>query len=119
MALLKRIRASTLMETMVATVLIVVIFMIASLVMNNIFGNTVKFATGKSDYYLNKLEYQIKKGHLQVPFSDSYDTWEIEAQYIIDHNRSYIKLEARNPANAKEAQRIIPVQKPNENIGNP
>ncbi|WP_340064291.1 hypothetical protein [Ascidiimonas aurantiaca] len=119
MALLKRIKASTLMETMVATVLIVVIFMIASLVMNNIFGNTLKFATGKSDFYLNKLEYQIKKGRLQIPFSDSYDTWEIKAEQFTDHNQSYIKLEARNPVNNKEAQRIIPVHKADKDIRNP
>ena len=41
MDVLKRIKGSTLMETLVATVLIVVVFMMASLTLNALFSTTI------------------------------------------------------------------------------
>jgi len=45
MALLGKIKASTLMETMVATVLIIIIFMMASLIMNSVFISNINGST--------------------------------------------------------------------------
>ena len=41
MVVLKKIKASTLMETLVATVLIIVVFMAASMILNNMFLNAM------------------------------------------------------------------------------
>jgi hypothetical protein len=57
MVILKKIKASTLMETLVATVLIIIVFIIASMILNNLFFNTIKNNTTQIDAHLNELQY--------------------------------------------------------------
>ncbi len=53
MVVLKKIKAFTLMETLVATVLIVIVFMISSMLLNNLFYNSIKDNTIAIDAHLN------------------------------------------------------------------
>ena len=78
MALLKKIKASSLMETMVATVLIVIIFMVASLVMNSLV--VAKSKAGDSQRireHLKKLEYQYLNQQIETPHAEQWENWEI------------------------------------------
>lgn len=84
------------METLVATVLLVVVFMMASLILNNLFSNTIKGNTNAIVNYLNELEYQYKSGTLETPFYDAYKTWDISAQSSKQGNQKIILLEAIN-----------------------
>lgn len=77
MAVLKKVKASTLMETLVATVLLVVIFMVTSLVINNLFSNTITYNTRPVITYLNELEYSYQHQQLPLPYTRVYDDWEI------------------------------------------
>jgi len=77
MVVLKKIKGSTLVETLVATVLLVVVFMLASLILNNLFSNTIKNNTDAIDNYLNELEYQYKNGKIEIPYHDNLKTWDI------------------------------------------
>lgn len=77
MVVLKKLKASTLMETMVATVLIVIIFMVASLTLNNVFGNSIKFNTTEIETHLNKLEYQYQHDLLELPYEEVHNNWTI------------------------------------------
>ena len=45
MAVLKKIKASTLMETLIATVLVVVTFLLASMILNNLVSNAIQSDT--------------------------------------------------------------------------
>jgi len=80
MVILKKIKASTLMETLVATVLIVVVFMISSMILNDVFSNTIKNNTGEIDAHLNELKYLYKHEKLTVPYQDDFMDWHI---YIV------------------------------------
>ncbi|UGU18167.1 hypothetical protein LS482_09835 [Sinomicrobium kalidii] len=73
----KRVRAATLMETLVATVLIVVIFMVTSLILNNLFAGTVKGNTRKIETRFNELEYGLKNNTLKLPYSETFGKWNI------------------------------------------
>ncbi|MBC9794701.1 hypothetical protein [Sinomicrobium weinanense] len=73
----KRVKASTLMETLVATVLIVVIFMVTSLILNNLFAGTVKGNTREIETRLDELEYRVKNNLLKLPHSETFGTWNI------------------------------------------
>ena len=75
--ILKKIKASTLMETMVATVLIVVIFMIASMLLNSIFSNAIKGNKNFVKEYLTELEYKVENQRIEIPFYDDFNDWEI------------------------------------------
>jgi len=91
-----RVKASTLMETLVATVLIVVIFMISSMIMNNLLVSNVKQNTELAEERLNVLEYQYKNKGIELPYYEDYESWEItifEAKLGTD---AVVTLEAEN-----------------------
>lgn len=96
MALLKKIRASTLMETLVATVLIVVIFVIASMVLNNVFYNTIKSNTSKIEAYSNEIRYFHSHGKIMLPYYDDFQGWEITLE-VTNKKAGVVELKAVKP----------------------
>lgn len=107
MVILKKVKASTLMETLVASVLIVVVFMIGSMILNNLFSHSIKGNTKNIDAYLNELEYLYINDKLIVPFQDEYGDWEI---YINKQKNTTFKLihfEANNVKTKKTITKII------------
>ena len=96
MVVLKKIKASTLMETLVATVLIVVVFMLASVILNNLFSNTIKGNTADIDNYLSELEYQYMNNKIELPFFDDFKAWEIIIQSNDQTEEQQVILEAVN-----------------------
>lgn len=96
MVILKKVKASTLMETLVATVLIVVIFMLASVILNNLFSNIIKSNTAYIDNYLSELEYLYLNEKIEVPFFDDFKTWEITIQSDNQVEQQQMLLEAIN-----------------------
>ena len=77
MAVLKKIKAATLMETLVATVLIVIVFMTASLLVNNLFIQSISMNTHDIENFLFELEYELKNETIDLPYSETYKGWEI------------------------------------------
>ncbi len=96
MVVLKKIKASTLMETLVATVLIIVVFMISSMILNNLFSKTIKNNTTAIDAYLNELQYLYKHEKLLLPYQDDYNDWQITVVLYQDNNFNSIVFEALN-----------------------
>lgn len=78
MALLGKIKASTLMETMVATVLIVIIFMVSSLILNNIFLVSAKGKTQALKNRIRMVEYQVLNEQRKLPYIEEFKHWEID-----------------------------------------
>ncbi len=107
MAVLKKIKASTLMETMVATVLIVIIFMIASLVMNTVFSTSINGNKQALKEKLSQLEYQYKNQLITVPYYEDWDVWQIEMLPQSAQDNNYILLEAKNTKTPKTVQSYI------------
>lgn len=96
MVVLKKIRGSTLMETLVASVLIVVVFMISSMILNNLFNNSIKNNTIGIETYLNELEYQYKNEKISIPYYDDFHTWNITITPFKEYDKSYVLFEAIN-----------------------
>lgn len=108
MVILKKVRASTLMETLVATVLIVVAFMIASMILNNLFSNTIKSNTQEINTYLNELQYFFFNNELQLPYYDDYKTWEVsinKSQYT--ENKNMVLFKAINKETKQHITRHV------------
>jgi len=78
MVVLKKIKAATLIETLTASVLIIVVFMIASLCFNNIFNNHVKQDRGSINNRIKELEYQIHHQKIKTPYTEEFGAWNIE-----------------------------------------
>lgn len=96
MVILKKIKASTLMETLVATVLIIVVFMIASMILNNLFSNSIKSNTRAIENHLNELEYLFINEKLELPYYDDFKSWEVTIESHKSKNHSSIIIEAIN-----------------------
>lgn len=92
MAVLRKLKASTLMETMVATVLIIVIFMLSSLIMNSLFATQMQENHTALDSHFGKLEYLKGNGKISLPYYEEWDGWKITIQNPDNHGK--VRVEA-------------------------
>ena len=95
MALLKKIKGSTLMETMVATVLIVIVFMMASLLLETIFISSTQKNNEGITQRLQELEYEYKKELIRLPYTEDWKDWEIGIRQERIRGINYIVLDAQ------------------------
>lgn len=96
MDVLKKIKASTLMETLVSTVLIIVIFMITSMILNNVFSSTIKNNTRDVSSHLNKLEYMLLNEVISAPYKDDCGNWSITVENDVQTNVTVFNIVAHN-----------------------
>lgn len=82
------------METLVATVLIVIIFMLTSMILNNVFYNSVKNNTRDVEVYLKELQYLYKNKKLALPYHTYYNQWEIHIDLLKENRMEYMEVEA-------------------------
>lgn len=91
-----RVKGSTLMETLIATVLIILIFMIASMILNNLFSNSIKNNTRAIENHLNELQYLQQHQQLQLPYTETYENWDITIDRFKENNVFFVEYEATN-----------------------
>lgn len=101
MVVLKKIKAATLMETLVATVLIMIVFGLASITLNQLFSNTIKNDTQAIYSHLNELEYLLQHNLVQIPYNDTFNKWNITLTYLYENNTAIVEFEAKNQVNNK------------------
>lgn len=94
MVVLKKIKGSTLMETLVATVLIVVVFMLASMILNNLFSSSIKGDTRDVEAVLNELEYRYINNKVQVPYKADFNKWHISIDSYGDGSKTVVEFRA-------------------------
>lgn len=80
MVVLKKLKAASLVETLTATVIIVVIFMIASMSFNNVFLNTIKSDDTLLKNRLEEITYFIQHDKLRLPFYEEGSYWVISGE---------------------------------------
>lgn len=102
MALLKKVRSATLIESLVATVLIVIIFIVASLILNNLLLNSFSRNTHTVETRMAELEYFIQHDNLHLPYKEEFGQWKIEIKKQKKGNIIWINGSAINKINDKE-----------------
>lgn len=102
MDLLRKIKASTLMETLVATVLIVVVFMMASMTLNALFATTVKSNDSQVRQELLFLQYRYGHGKLSLPYYTKLDDWDIMVEQVSWKDKQYLIFMAKNESTGRE-----------------
>ena len=95
------------METLVATVLLIVVFTVASLTVNNLFGNTVTYDTRAVHTHLNALEYRYQNQQLTLPHSETYLNWNIAVSPVMQQQTACVSFEAVNPETKKTITKIV------------
>tara|TARA_R110002111_G_scaffold62859_1_gene103883 strand:+ start:297 stop:596 length:300 start_codon:yes stop_codon:yes gene_type:complete len=89
------------METLVATVLIVVIFMMASMILNNLFSNSIKNNTRAIEAQLSELQYLNENDKLEIPYNEDFKDWQIVVDSYKENNMTIIEFEATNSNTSK------------------
>ncbi len=107
MVVLKKIKGSTLMETLVSSVLIVIIFMIASMTLNNLFSNSIKNNTHGISTKIDELHYRYLKGNLSLPYISSFEKWNLSAELINENGKQRVEFEAYNSETNKRLIKVI------------
>ena len=107
MVVLRKIKASTLMESMVGTVLIVVIFMLSSLVMNSLFSSQVKGNLQPIYTHIDQLEYQLINDKVSLPFFEEWETWNIVIDEIQNDGTISIEVTEKEATGTRTIKRKI------------
>ena len=97
MALLKKVKGSTLFETMVATVLLVIIFTVASLVMQSLLEGEHRQNTRRVQERLQVLEYAISQGQLALPYAEEWEGWSIDIIPSEGSGVAWVRFQAQHP----------------------
>ncbi len=85
------------METLVATVMIVIVFMIASMILNNLFSNTIKSNTRAIDAHLNEVQYLYLNDKIKTPYFDEFKDWQISVTLFKSEGANLVQIEGKNP----------------------
>lgn len=100
MVILKKLtynlKSFTIIETLVATVLIVLTFMLASMILNNLFSSSLKNNIQPISNYLNELQYLELHNQLELPYLDVFKNWNIHVNRYQHKNLFLVKFEAVN-----------------------
>jgi len=73
--LLKKQEASSLTETIVATTIILIVFAIATLSLNNILENTIQRDTSEIESILDQYAYKYMHQKIKIPASYEHGDW--------------------------------------------
>ena len=88
------------METLTASVIIVVVFMIASFSFNNVFLNSVKSNDNLLQNRLEEMKYLVNHGKLQLPFFEEGAYWIISAEEV----NGKLQMEVQNLRNGRKSE---------------
>jgi hypothetical protein len=105
MVVLKKVKSETLVEVIVASILVVILFMIASLVLNNLVLNTFSKNTHPVENRLNELEYELQNGLVKLPYQENYKGWDIAITTEKKDSKTELHILATNEKNTKEIAR--------------
>ncbi|CAM1361481.1 conserved hypothetical protein [Tenacibaculum sediminilitoris] len=97
-----KVKASSLTEVIIATVIILVIFGIALLTIDNLLFNAVKSNTHTIENELTELVYQYKNGQVTLPYSSDENEWMIYSEEIREKNQKLIVFHAENKQSKKK-----------------
>lgn len=109
-----QLKASSLTEVIVATTILLLVFAIALLTLNNIMVSSVQKDTQALDIQVEKLIYQYKNKQLKVPNSYAEDDYQIAIDKIKQNDIEWIDFSIMHSLNKKKStKRIIAIK--NEN----
>jgi hypothetical protein len=96
-----------LVETLTASILILIVFGISIVTIGNVLERTVKNNTRSIDNELNRLEYLYRNGKVKVPEIIDKNEWQIEIETEKENDLNYVVFTAKNKQNVKEKRRRI------------
>lgn len=90
------------METLVATSIIIIVFVVASLVLNNTFKNLAQKDSFSIENRMEELRYLVEQEQLNVPYQENFNREMIELFKEIDSGVSFLIIEVTSRNNLKQ-----------------
>jgi ABC-type dipeptide/oligopeptide/nickel transport system permease component len=100
----KKIKGSTLLETVIATVIILAVFFVSSLIVNNIAKQLLTSNHYEIENRIEQLNYLRSHKAIDLPYEEEYQDYEI---YIADFKRENILYTSYNALNKKNNDSIV------------
>ena len=97
----KKIKASTLMETLVATSILIIVFVVSSLVLNTVFRNVVTNNTFGVQNRMEELQYLYKHEQIKLPSEENYKNYRITIDRELRSTVHYLVIEASHSSTSK------------------
>ncbi len=101
------------METMVATVLIIILFLMASMILNSVFASSIKNNIQNVSARINELEYQYQNGFIALPYFETFNDWEISFELENMPNGELPRIEAIHTKTKKELKTAMVLDEKN------
>jgi len=99
----RKVKGATLIEVLVASVLIVVVFSMASLALNTVFRSVVKNSNAEIiTTRMNELAYLYQHQKIRMNYQETYNDWNISLSKQRDNNQSVIRIEAVEKSSEKK-----------------
>lgn len=102
-----KLKAATLVESLVASVIIIVVFTIASLTLNNIFSSNIKNNTDAIENRINKLTYLYHNNKIKFPYQEDFEDWDIQLIQSKGDKESYYFFKAKQLNSKKSISRKL------------
>ena len=102
MVILKKIRSATLVEALVATVLIIIIFIVASLILNSLLFTSFSRNTHAVQTRISELEYAVRYDNIKLPYKEEFGNWDITLEKEQINDQQWLISNAVNKENKKE-----------------
>ncbi len=90
----RKVKSATLIESLVASVIIIIIFTIASLTLNNVFESSIKNNTNRVRNRINELNYLYINDKVKSPYQEDFEDWNIRLLQKTEGQKSFMLLEA-------------------------
>lgn len=90
------------METLVATSIIIIVFVVASFVLNNTFRNLMIHDTFSVENRMEELHYLYKSKKLELPYNEEFKKFEISLDREFQGEVYYLIIEGNSTINTKK-----------------
>ena len=100
-----KLKASSLTEVMVATVIILIVFGIATATLNTVFTQSVKNKSFFITTELDQLQYEYHHQKIKVPLIYEEGEWQISVLEVEENNKRIVLFEGKNNKNGKTITR--------------
>lgn len=111
----KNIKASSLTEVIVATTILMLVFAIAIVTLNNILVSSVQKDTSKQQTQIEQLIYQYKNKQLKIPTSYNQGDFIISIENLEHQEVEFVEFSIKNSKTNKTiSKRILKINHPLE-----
>tara|TARA_R110002049_G_scaffold155048_1_gene319869 strand:- start:67 stop:426 length:360 start_codon:yes stop_codon:yes gene_type:complete len=106
----KKVEASSLTEVIVATSILLLVFGIALLTLNNMMTSTLRSNTNSLDTELEKIIYQYRNQQINIPFFSIDGKYQIDGQKITENNIIFIEFSTKDiVTNKVRSKKIVQI----------